>query len=447
MTANLPELTAAYGQYDVERVLGRGAMGTVYLARDRRIGRRVALKTIRVTPDRFSDEEAAADFFRRLQREAEVSGSLLHPNIVTLYEAGYEDGRISYLAMELVEGETLLALIKRLRPEPVPVDAALRIAEDLLRALAHAHAKGIIHRDIKPANILIAGDGTAKLADFGIARPQDSSMTGAGALLGTPNYMSPEQVLGKTLTTQSDLFSLGVVLYEMLTTVKPFAAEDMTTILHNILRLEVGNVSEVREVVPRAVGDFIAELMRKESDARPATAEALEQITALRGGKRVVPASMVDTVRSGAVLVPQPAPLLRRRLSRRHAAIAISAVIAAAALPAAFIATRIDPSPTVTISQSQLDEFAAKRRELDDAHTALASGHYEESVQRYDAYLQKYPYSAAARDGRAQALAAIEKQQKAKAAAAKPKPKPKPEDEDISPSEMLQRIKRAFRRG
>src|SRR2546428_6215976 len=181
-----------FGPYEIIHLLGKGAMGSVYLARDRRIGRRVALKVVHLAPNAFEDTTSADEFYRRLQREAEVYGALLHANIVTLYDVGYENERVTWLAMEYVEGETLLELQRR-SGRVLGLDVVTGIAIDVLRGLEYANAKGIIHRDIKPANILIATDGTAKIADFGIARPLDSSMTRAGSLMGTPNYMSPEQ--------------------------------------------------------------------------------------------------------------------------------------------------------------------------------------------------------------------------------------------------------------
>ena len=238
------------GHYVVEGTLGHGAMGTVYLARDERIGRRVALKQLQLAKAQFEDAESAAEFYMRLQREAEVCGSLQHPNIVTLYDVGYDGERISYLALEYVAGETLLDLLKRHRPRPLPVEAALRIAADILRGLAYAHAKGIVHRDVKPANILIGDDGVAKIADFGIARPQQSSMTVAGALMGTPNYMPPEQVKGIPATPRSDLFSLGVLLFEMVAGAKPFIATELAALLEKIVRTPTPSAAAVN---PRGV--------------------------------------------------------------------------------------------------------------------------------------------------------------------------------------------------
>ncbi|MBV9497534.1 MAG: serine/threonine protein kinase, partial [Acidobacteria bacterium] len=215
----MPPLTASdprqCGDYDVQSLLGKGSIGKVYLARHRRIGRYVALKVVHDSDHTFEDDEDRRDFYKRLQREAELCGALQHPNIVTLYDVGYDGERVAFLATEYVDGETLQARIKRMRP--LPLGEALSISRDLLRGLTYAHAKGIIHRDIKPANILLTAEGQAKIADFGIARPLESSLTGINLLVGTPNYMSPEQVRSAPVTTRSDLFSAGVVLYEMLT--------------------------------------------------------------------------------------------------------------------------------------------------------------------------------------------------------------------------------------
>jgi serine/threonine protein kinase len=235
VTASIGEERRRYGEYDIESLLGKGSIGKVYLARHRRIGRKVALKTIHLE-QRFEDDVDESEFYRRLQREAEVCGALQHPNIVTLYDVGYENDIVSYLATEYVDGESLLARVKRSRP--LPLAEALSISRDLLRGLAYAHGKGVIHRDIKPANILLTSGGEAKLADFGIARPLNSSLTGTNSLLGTPSYMSPEQVKSAPVTPRSDLFSVGVVMYEMLTGVKPFASPQLSGILFNVVNHE-----------------------------------------------------------------------------------------------------------------------------------------------------------------------------------------------------------------
>src|SRR6266852_152988 len=254
-----------YGEYEVEAVLGRGAMGMVYLARDRRIGRKVALKTVQVE-QQFDDDADANESYQRLQREAEVCGAMQHPNIVTLYEPGYLNTVISYLATEYVDSESLRQRLKR--SKPLPLNEAVRIGEDILRGLVYAHTKGIIHRDIKPANILLTSEGQAKIADFGIARPVDSSLTAAGSMLGTPNYMSPEQVRCGEITTRSDLFSVGVVLYEMLTGQKPFTAPELSGILRNVVELVPPLASEVNAEVPETLARFVARLFAKKPEDR-----------------------------------------------------------------------------------------------------------------------------------------------------------------------------------
>ena len=413
---SVAESPRTIGHYEIERALGRGAIGTVYLARDTRIGRRVALKAIQLTERHFEDSTSAHEFFVRLQREAEVGGALHHPNIVTLYQAGYQDHRVSFLAMELVDGETLFDLVKRHKPGTVPLDVTLRIARDVLRGLVYAHAKGIVHRDIKPANILIAHDGSAKIADFGIARPEQSSLTVAGSLVGTPNYMSPEQVTGATISPRSDLFSLGVVLYEMLAGAKPFAADEIPVILHNILRQEP-------ELVPGPLGDLVMQLLQKDPAARPSTDQALAQIeTMIRGARAIPPAKG------------------RRAIPTRTATIVIGLTIALAVIPIAIIASRIDPTPTVTIPAAQLAEFEEKRRALDAADTLFNEGKFEESLRSYGSYLDRYPHSVAAEEGRDRAAQAI-----ADLSGTPAVRRSRPE-EDISPRELLRRIRRVFKR-
>lgn len=416
------EVPRTIGHYEIERPLGRGAIGTVYLARDTRIGRRVALKSIQLTDRNFEDSTAAQEFFVRLQREAEVGGALHHPNIVTLYEAGYQGERVSFLAMEFVDGETLFDLMNRHKPGAVPLDATLRIARDILRGLVYAHANGIVHRDIKPANILIADDGSVKIGDFGIARPEQSSLTVAGSLVGTPNYMSPEQVTGAPVSPRSDLFSLGVVLYEMLSGVKPFAANEIPVILHNILRAQPPPVRG-------PLGDLVTQLLQKAPAARPSTDQALARVEAL--------------IRSSGVLATsrrlKPAPR-QRTVAPRTAALVIATAIAFAVIPIVIIASRIDSTPTVTIPPEQLAEFEEKRRALDAADTLFNEGKYEESLRGYGTYLDRYPHSVAAREGRDRAAQSIAELSQA------PTARKSRGDQDISPRELLRRIRRAIKR-
>ena len=215
------------GRYEIVRELGHGAMGVVYEALDPTIGRRIALKAIRFDGIGTTADEAA----RRFKNEARAAGGLNHPNLVTVYDAGEDAGNL-YLAMEFIEGSNLDELLRnerRLSPAK-----ATDIVRQVCAGLDFAHSKGIVHRDIKPANVMLGAHGLVKITDFGIARAGEA-MTLTGQVIGTPNYMSPEQVLGKTLDGRSDLFSVGVMLYEMITGERPFEGQSITTIMYKIV--------------------------------------------------------------------------------------------------------------------------------------------------------------------------------------------------------------------
>jgi len=215
------------GRYEINGELGRGAMGVVYKATDPTIGRTVALKTMRLDVHGLD----AKEMVRRFQNESRAAGVLNHPNIVTIYDAGEQDG-IFYIAMEFIEGITLHELMAEKRV--LPADEVIQLARQICCGLDYAHSNGIVHRDVKPANIMITPNGTVKIMDFGIAK-SGGSVTNTGQILGTPNYMSPEQVKGRPLDGRADLFSMGVILYEMLTGEKPFAGQNVTTIIYKIV--------------------------------------------------------------------------------------------------------------------------------------------------------------------------------------------------------------------
>ncbi|MFI5105381.1 MAG: serine/threonine protein kinase, partial [Terriglobales bacterium] len=215
------------GRYEIIGELGRGAMGVVYKAKDPTIGRTVALKTMRLDVHGLD----AAEMVRRFQNEARAAGVLSHSNIVTIYDAGQQDG-IFYIAMEFIQGTTLHELIAE--KHILTTEEVIQYSRQICRGLDYAHSHGIVHRDVKPANIMITGNGTVKIMDFGIAKA-GGSMTSTGQVLGTPNYMAPEQVKGRPLDGRSDLFSFGVILYEMLTGEKPFVGQNVTTIIYKIV--------------------------------------------------------------------------------------------------------------------------------------------------------------------------------------------------------------------
>jgi serine/threonine-protein kinase len=219
------------GRYQITRELGRGAMGVVYLAVDPTIGRHVAIKTIKLSD--VNDPDERAKLRERLFREARSAGILSHPGIVTIYDMEAQDDT-AFIAMEFVDGPTLDQLLSK--REPMAPEQLMSILRQTAAALDYAHAKGIVHRDIKPANIMIASDGAVKITDFGIAKVTTSQQyTQTGTILGTPNYMSPEQVQGLAVTGRADQFSLSVIAFEMLTGDRPFTGEHLTTVVYKIV--------------------------------------------------------------------------------------------------------------------------------------------------------------------------------------------------------------------
>jgi serine/threonine-protein kinase len=220
------------GRYEILQELGQGAMGIVYLGEDPSIHRKVAVKTINyadIAPDELSDVKA------RFFREAEAAGKLSHPNIVTIYDMG-EDHDMAYIAMEFLKGKELTHYCQK--GNILPLKRVLKLVSAISQALGYAHSKQVVHRDIKPANILLLDDNQVKVADFGIARVISSSKTQTGIIFGTPSYMSPEQVAGKKVDGRSDLFSLGVVFYELLTGARPFKGDSMTALLYAVTSAE-----------------------------------------------------------------------------------------------------------------------------------------------------------------------------------------------------------------
>ncbi len=231
-TAMLPLTPTKLGRYEIVDEIGKGAMGVVYLARDPLIGRLVALKTFRIG---YSVKDQEMEQFRiRFMREAQSAGILTHPNIVTIHDVVEDDGDgLAFIAMEYVRGTNLKLIMQA--EQPLSPQFVLDIMAQVGDALDYAHSNRVVHRDVKPANILITADNRIKITDFGIARLDSSNLTQEGQLLGTPNYMAPEQILGKEIDHRADLFSLGVVLYEMFTRHKPFQGENLTVVSHRIV--------------------------------------------------------------------------------------------------------------------------------------------------------------------------------------------------------------------
>jgi serine/threonine-protein kinase len=250
------------GKYEIRRQLGRGAMGIVYEGYDPFIQRTVALKTIR---KELLDQDQAQEMLARFQREAQAGGRLSHPNIVAIYDYG-EDQDTAYIAMEFIEGKEL----KELFTENIrfTLTNVVDIMSQLLSALNYSHLHGVVHRDIKPANIIIMADGQIKIADFGIARLESSHLTQTGSVLGTPNYMSPEQFMGQHVDGRSDLFSAGVILYQLLTGEKPFVGESTTTIMYQVLNNTPNAPSVLNVQIPAAFDGVVRKALAKRPDDR-----------------------------------------------------------------------------------------------------------------------------------------------------------------------------------
>lgn len=320
------------GPYEIQTLLGAGGMGEVYRARDTRLERIVAIK---ILPAQFSSDPVRK---QRFEREAKTISSLNHPHICVLYDIGHQDG-IDYLVMECVEGETLA---RRLEKGPLLLDQVLKYGAQIADALDKAHRSGVVHRDLKPGNIMLTATGT-KLLDFGLAKPgaaavsattlttasQDSPVTEQGTIVGTSQYMSPEQIEGKELDGRSDIFSLGAVLYEMVTGKRAFEGKSQLSVATAIVEKEPEPVCAVKPTTPATLDHAIKKCLAKSADERWQSARDLASElnwitesgaqtvdTALRGGpgkkrKRVallIVAGVVGSVIAGAVWWPSPKP-------------------------------------------------------------------------------------------------------------------------------------------
>jgi serine/threonine protein kinase len=307
------------GRYEIVRAVGKGAMGVVYEGRDPMIGRRVAIKTCR--RDVMEASSLRAEMLQRFDRELRAAGALQHPGIVTIFDVG-EDQDTPYIAMEFIEGGDLRQMIEG--------RAGFSIAEMVEKtalvceALCHAHRNGVIHRDVKPANVLLPASGGVKVADFGIARTLDSQLTLDGAIVGTPHYMSPEQFTGEPLDGRSDLFSVGIILYELLTGEKPFAGDALSTVMHHVLKREPAPPSTLNPDVPKSLDAVVLKSLAKRADDR--YADGIVMAAALREALAVAPRQEVldgEAPRKaptvlGATKPPPPEPQPEFPLAQSH---------------------------------------------------------------------------------------------------------------------------------
>src|SRR5256884_142904 len=258
------ETVSKAGRYEIVGELGRGAMGIVYKAVDPVIGRTVAVKTIRLSEEGTGLNRA--ELLARFQTEARAAGLLTHPNIVVVYDAGEEDG-LYYITMELVEGKSLQVLLDG--GHSFPLSRTLRIMDQTCSALQFAHERNVVHRDIKPANLMLAADDTVKITDFGTAKIlQFGSTQQTSHVMGTPSYMSPEQVKGRGVDGRSDIFSLGVMLYEMITGEKPFPGQNITTVIYKIVNEEPVPPRQIDASIHPGISTVVLKALAKEPEQR-----------------------------------------------------------------------------------------------------------------------------------------------------------------------------------
>jgi serine/threonine protein kinase len=364
------------GRYRLLKEIGRGAMGIVFLGEDEGLGRRVAIKTILAS----MDSEEQKGYLARFKQEAKALGGLNHPSIITVFEFGDSNG-IAYLAMEYLEGKDLRDLIASRK---LDLSSAVDVVAQVCDGLAFAHSRGVVHRDIKPGNVMVIEGNRAKIMDFGIARVRSSDLkTQTGLMLGSPRYMSPEQVLGRAVDHRSDLFSVGLVLYELLAGAPPFGGNDVHQIMYQICNARPAPPSATNPAVTRALDIIVAKALEKDLDARyqDAAAMAMDLRAALpevagAGAAPVLPPSELErlntAVAAATVVIPiagvhviprfdcdaalkrladprgsdrrrmapsaEPPPLLRRWFSDGAFLFAVG-LTAAAVAAAAFIAT------------------------------------------------------------------------------------------------------------
>ena len=290
------------GRYRLTKTLGRGAMGVVYLGYDEAIDRQVAIKTIHRA---LLEGEDGAEWLERFRREVRAAGRCLHPNIVTVFEYGEEKG-IPYIVMEYVQGRELRDYLKD--RQPLPLANAVAVVVQVLHALDHAHASGVVHRDIKPGNIILLPDGQVKVSDFGIARVEaTSSMTQHGMTVGTPAYMAPEQFGGREADRRTDLYATGVVLFETLTGVRPFAGRGASGLMYKVLHNPPPRATVVNPRLPLELDGVIAKALAKSPDERFQNAgEFGAALETLRLVEREVAADGSTLIRVVPVQAPEP---------------------------------------------------------------------------------------------------------------------------------------------
>ncbi len=346
------DIPTSIGRYQVERMLGQGAMGSVYLGRDTQLDRAVAIKTVR---NLDLEEKRLRVFLERFKNEARAAARLSHPTIVAVYDVGEDDAVGPYLVFEYVAGSSLKEILRGRGPlEP---EAVVRLGRQIAAALDTAHAAGVIHRDVKPDNILMSVAGDAKLADFGVARVPDAALTKEGQFLGTPCYAAPETLESGIYGPHSDLFSFAGVLYEAISGVRVFPGDDAISVAHHVvhdLPEPPSAVAPSDQRIPEEVDQAILRGLAKDPDAR--FSSAMKLMDAVAGA--YIRAGVIDRDPTGAQLLPRPEPVAKRGSGW----VFVLAVLGLLGLGVAFVVAFVDghaaPVPPVVHPPAVVDAGA-----------------------------------------------------------------------------------------
>jgi cytochrome c-type biogenesis protein CcmH/NrfG/tRNA A-37 threonylcarbamoyl transferase component Bud32 len=382
-----------FGRFKVIGELGKGAMGIVYKARDPVIDREVAIKTL------SAEGREDADLRERFTREARSAGILHHPNIITVYDVGEEKG-IPFLALEYLEGRTLQDVIDS--DETISLAEKVRIIEQVGSGLHYAHERGVIHRDIKPENVMILEDGTAKITDFGIARSESTDKTKPGVVLGSVGYMAPEQIKGLTLDRRADVFSLGIVAYELLTGQRAFPGDNIPAVMNQILNTNPTPPSAAAREVPGEVDEIIAKALMKDRDDRYATAEefieSLKSVVGPEEGEAEEEEQKEIRIEEifGEAEFEEPEEEVPARPMSPATVLFIFLLIVGVGAGLFFGYMKY-----TDMKEREFQEMMAQ--ELDIALMFFNQGRYEEAIEKYDAILEKDPHNSEAMARRQQA--------------------------------------------
>ncbi len=447
------------GKYEIQSILGKGAMGIVYKALDPDIGRQVAIKTIRF--DLASEETDNEEIMQRFIREAQAAGKLTHPNIITIFDVGREKD-LTYIVMQFIEGPSLQRLIAQ--GEKFTVPEVTKLMEQVCSGLDFAHQHGIVHRDIKPGNILLDKNRKPYICDFGVARVDTSTLTQSGTAVGTPSYMSPEQVMGKKVDKRSDIFSVGCILYEFLTGRRPFEAESITTVIYKIINEQPPSLSEVKKGLPAGFEKVICKALAKDPNDRYQNCNQLADD--LRNLDRLSDKTI-------AVTVTREAPIPKEEEKEEEVAeeekkksrlglilgITIPAFLIIVAGGAYFYNDQTGKLPFVadvvqkisvmlgsSPSPSQPVETLTKEEKLDRAKESLEKGEYEETIRLAEAVLAEDAGNIAAQDYLMKAKEAMSAQPPPEEGQdEQPKPPPVKEEVITDPKVLkLNEIKQSF---